>query len=376
MSMKTPKYEEVTVALRELAETLAPGDRFLTHREVMRRFQVSDRTALRSLEELQRSGRIVRRSGVGTFIADGVSVLSPRATRSVERPVAPSATLLVYALSDSPFFHNAVDQITAQAAAAGLTMVCHYVRGESPTVDLTALTTLRPTGALIFGYPLEPLAIEAQAAGTRAVLIGVPPAGVTPGVPCLYSDHEESGYQVARHLLERGHRRIAIAYEYCGRSDVRTTYRWRGFARALEEAGLPAEEALRHTPPAETVLWQRTPERAAAFFARPNSPTAIAAWNDWEARTLLRALRSAGLRVPADVSLIGHDNDPTGADLEPPLDTVDQHIDVQVRCALRLLTSDQSIPTTTTVVVPTLITRASCAPPPADRDSISYKGVM
>lgn len=370
MSTKTRKYEEVTLALRELAETLQPGARFPTHREVMRQFQVSDRTALRSLEELQRSGWIVRRGGVGTFVADPAgprSILSgPLPPGDTETPASPrNGTLLVFALSDSPFFQNAVDVIAAQAATAGLAMVCHYVRRESPLVDLTSLTTLRPTGALIFGYLLEPLAARVLATGARAALIGVPPVGDTPSVPCFYSDHEESGYQTARRLLDLGHRRIAISYERCRGSELESTYRWKGFARALQEAGVSPEEVAARTPPSETLAWQSDPARVAAFFARPDAPTAIAAWNDWEARALLRILRRSGLQVPGDVSLIGHDNDPSSADMEPALDSVDQHLDVQVRCALRLLTADQPLSSSSTVIVPTLVERSSCAPYPS-----------
>src|SRR5688572_15004587 len=64
------KHEELTRTLRDLVRALPTGERLPSQTELMRRFQVSDRTVLRSLEDLRRDGWIVRRRGSGTFVAD------------------------------------------------------------------------------------------------------------------------------------------------------------------------------------------------------------------------------------------------------------------------------------------------------------------
>ena len=48
---RNTKHETLTQTLLEMATTLRPGDRFPSQVELMRRFQVSDRTVLRSLED-------------------------------------------------------------------------------------------------------------------------------------------------------------------------------------------------------------------------------------------------------------------------------------------------------------------------------------
>src|SRR4030095_3702020 len=76
------KHEQLTEALREVVATLQPGERLPTQTELMQRYGVSDRTVLRSMEDLRRDGWIVRRRGAGTFVSD------PR-----ERSEAPRAPL-------------------------------------------------------------------------------------------------------------------------------------------------------------------------------------------------------------------------------------------------------------------------------------------
>jgi DNA-binding LacI/PurR family transcriptional regulator len=103
----------------------------------------------------------------------------------------------------------------------------------------------------------------------------------------------------------------------------------------------------------------------AAYFRRPDAPTGIVAWNDYEAVRCIRLLHHAGLRVPQDISIIGFDRLPVSEDCIPPLTTVDQHVESQLRAVMELLSRPTApSPTQSIVVVPTLVSRASCAPPP------------
>lgn len=56
MQAQKYKHEQLTAALRAMGEALRPGDRFPSQNELMRRFNVSDRTVLRSLDDLRRCG--------------------------------------------------------------------------------------------------------------------------------------------------------------------------------------------------------------------------------------------------------------------------------------------------------------------------------
>lgn len=70
--MRDPIYKQLNDVLRELirAGTYAPGQRFLSEREVVERFGVSRPTANKALSALVAEGVLLFRKGVGTFVRD------------------------------------------------------------------------------------------------------------------------------------------------------------------------------------------------------------------------------------------------------------------------------------------------------------------
>ena len=72
---------------------------------------------------------------------------------------------------------------------------------------------------------------------------------------------------------------------------------------------------------------------------QPDAPTAVFACNDLMAIGALRAIRSAGLNVPADVSIVGFDDIPLASEVVPPLTTVAQPVEEMARIAVGLLLS-------------------------------------
>lgn len=340
---------------------LAPGDRFPSQTELMRRFKVSDRTVLRSLDDLRHAGWIVRRHGSGTFVADPgqrAPVLHPSATKST--------TLAAVALTFGPFYQYCVELLSVQPQIAGMALVCHHARHEASFEDVLTLEAMNPFGFLLFNYHLVPIAKRLLERGHRTVIMGAPPADVYPEAPCVYADHDIGGWIACRHLLDWGHHRIAYVCTNA-RYPLESTMRWKGHSRAIAEAKAAGVSAMTTVHGAEEVaLWCDDPSAMAAYFRRPGAPTAVAAWNDAEAVRFVRLLHNAGLTVPDDVSIIGFDRLPVSEDCIPPLTTVDQHVDCQLRTVLDLLVRPSAPPANQSiVVVPTLVSRASCAAPRA-----------
>ena len=345
----------VMQALDQFCASMQAGDRFPTQSELMSQFAASERTILRSLDELQRQGRIVRKHGAGTFIADGGS------NSSFSRPVPASRTIVAVAMPDRSFFDRCMEQLYQYAAAADLGLVCRPLDPERDTSAFTPAALGWPLGFVLFGYGLAPLAQRIQADGGRVVVVGTPPSGETPGLPCVYGAQEQGGYLATKHLIDLGHRRISFIHST---GDIYKSFRWQGVQRALREAqrfGLGAEVTV--VDRAVIDRWRSDSAGAAEFVRRPDGPTAIMAWNDHEAARILSLLLKAGVEVPGEVSLIGYDALPEGELVHPTLTTVDPYLGQLLQIAVNLLTQESAPTSHTAVVIPTLVVRDSTAGP-------------
>jgi DNA-binding LacI/PurR family transcriptional regulator len=150
-----------------------------------------------------------------------------------------------------------------------------------------------------------------------AVVVNAEPTDLP--VTMVISDNRGGARMAAEHLLALGHRRIA--YVRGAASFTADGPRVEGFRAACRAAGL--EEA--DTPECRGDGQVEGGERAAMeLLARGDGVTAIACYNDMTAIGVLRALRAAGRRVPADVSVIGCDDIAAAAWVAPALTTVAQ----------------------------------------------------
>lgn len=139
-------------------------------------------------------------------------------------------------------------------------------------------------------------------------------------VPCVLGDNVTGGYLATRHLIDLGHRRIALLE---GPRKYKTlTERCEGYLRAMEEADLPVDPALRVKPLHMGPRKGYHEAESLLMLPQAQRPTAIFAISDKAALGALAALSDAGLRVPDDVSLVGFDAVSDSEQARPSLTTV------------------------------------------------------
>jgi DNA-binding LacI/PurR family transcriptional regulator len=124
---------------------------------------------------------------------------------------------------------------------------------------------------------------------------------------------------VATHLLEQGCRRIAFL------GDASSHYpeffdRYRGYATALQEAGIEADSALQVDAAESTE--QAGYEALETLLERKLPFDAVFAASDLIAIGAMRALADHGIKVPEQVAVAGFDDIPMARFLNPPLTTV------------------------------------------------------
>jgi DNA-binding LacI/PurR family transcriptional regulator len=180
-------------------------------------------------------------------------------------------------------------------------------------------------------------------------------------VPFVGATNWSGGRAAARHLAELGHRRIAMISGpedqlcCCARLD--------GYRSALQAAGLPIDpEIIVHAG----LTREDGCAAARSLLALPERPTAIFAANDLQALGVYQAAREAGLRIPDDLSVVGFDDLPVAAWVDPPLTTVHQPLTEMAVAATELaltLGRGEQAPQLGLEIATTLTVRASTAPP-------------
>jgi len=145
------------------------------------------------------------------------------------------------------------------------------------------------------------------------------------------ADCEAGGYAAARHLVDLGHRDIAILAHSKRLDNVEQ--RIAGARRALVEAGLePRDRVVYGGQDLESLRGAIELE-----LERADRPTAIFALTNVCALASIKAARSLGLEIPGDVSIVGFDDFDWMGALRPYLTTVAQPVDDFASAAWRLL---------------------------------------
>jgi LacI family transcriptional regulator len=220
----------------------------------------------------------------------------------------------------------------------------------------TEMVLARRVDGMIFGdaYVDGRFLDEVAARGVPFVLVSRR-AGNHVSATC---DDYRGGQLAAEHLLEYGHRDVAViaGEPYASTGIDRTA----GFVDTFLQAGLeiPAER-IRHS----RFDARGGREAAEALLGANRPPSAIFAVNDFAAIGALGAARDRGLQVPGELALIGYNDTPLAGELPIALTTIRSPMHQMGRRGLALLTQlIRGEEATTERLPPELIVRASTAP--------------
>lgn len=257
------------------------------------------------------------------------------------------------------FFGEMLNGIEAVLRKANLDLLLYHV-GEAENRDafFRTLPARRKVDAvLVVGIPVNPAEQE------RLELMGVEifaAGGQSAPYPYVSIDDALAGAQAVNHLLNLGHRRIAMidaidpnatAWPIDGRALA--------YTEALQRAGVEVDPALFLRVP-----WgaESGAEAMAELLSLPDPPTAVFAHSDEIAYGAMGTARRAGLTVPDDLSVIGVDDHPLSTQLD--LTTIRQDVLRQGNLAAELVVRTLAGDNPSSTIVPTkLIPRGSTAPP-------------
>jgi DNA-binding LacI/PurR family transcriptional regulator len=291
------------------------GERQLNIGAIARRANVSTATVSRTLNQ---SGAV--RPATARKVWRAAAALNYYPNSHARALVSGRSRLLGLIVSDitNPFFPELVRSFEALATQHQYDLI----------LTSTDYQTSRMTGCL---RRMLERKVDGVAIMTSEMDVGLIKELSRRGVPLVFMDVGQVGARMSHvridyangmrqavdHVLGLGHKRVAFISGPLDLQSART--RRQAFLDGMRARGLKPDPKLvrEGTHTAEGGQHAMT-----TILRNPKRPTAVVCSNDWTAIGALHALGAAGLRVPADVSLVGFDDIPLASYTNPPLTSV------------------------------------------------------
>ena len=311
-----PKYQRLKEYIIETIQQkqLKFGDRIFSENELAEKFNISRHTVRQAIGELVNEGWLYRIHGKGTFVGNG----------PYEKWEKMHAIGVITTYLNDYIFPAIIRGINSVLLEHGYNMLlsCTYNQHQMERLCLENLKNHRIAGLIVeptkSALPNPNLDLYQELKKKNIPILFI--HGCYEDFDCSYvvEDDVWAGYIATRHLIELGHTRIGGVFK---KDDIQGHYRFAGFKKAHEEAGL---EVL-----PSRVLWFDT-EQAINFESSMRKQlvdfipqcSGIVCYNDQMAIKILDVLRGMDLSVPEDISLVSFDDSQLAVASEVKLTTV------------------------------------------------------
>ena len=298
-------------------------------------FGVSRMTLRGALEQLRRQGLVEKRNGIGSFLTKRafrrsglIGLVIPDYERfeffaGIKNEVDLHATRLGYVVELAFTTERSRKSIVADIRRKVRHLAEHRAEG----------IIFRPFVAEEFSTANVEIVSTLRSADIPVVLIDSDIARPPERSDCdlVAINNIGAGRQIARHLHERGYRRVAFLME--NRNPfVNANWSNRLFGLAGEFALLGCEESVRQLD------FSATDARALDTLLKSRRrPDAIVCGNDEQADLLMESLARIGKRIPKDVAVVGFDDIALASSTNPPLTTISQPVKKLAATAFKTL---------------------------------------
>ncbi len=271
-----------------------------------------------------------------------------------------------------PFFTEVMSGIRKVATEKGYSLLINETQFNAMTADeIGAMVVSRQADGIVLLASVSPFGTEVLSSKNNRrlpVVVGCEIVSLkTAGYPSVHIDNRIAASEATDYLIAQGHRRIAFIHGQ--EASLLTKDREDGYRASMTAAGLEIEEGW---VTGGNLNIRDTIEATGRLLGHPNRPTAIFCANDEMAMGCMHAIKSAGLNVPRDVSVVGFDDVRYAEVLDPPLTTVCQparKIGERVMYRLfRIIEEASSVNPEPEIVPHKLVIRKSVAPPPGTVD--------
>ena len=307
-------YEFIKQELKRQIEngTLQEGQRVPSELELAGELGVSRGQTRQALRDLEMAGYLLRSPGRGSFVAP-VSNRAKHLGVKGFRMVAMAASEL-----DSVYRRRLIESFSQSILDTGFRTLTYFL-GLRDDRELEFLEKSRKSDIEGLAFWIRDRSEAAKAVFTTFFESEFPFVLCDRYLPdfetdFVVTDNVDAAYRLTRGLIEQGHRHIAFMTLWFGMTP--TEDRFTGYRKALDEAGLPFEDALvgSFDAPGETagsILKE--------ILACRHRPTAIFAADDRVVRASVEVLRQLRYRLPDDMAFASVDDDDSLQELGFPI---------------------------------------------------------
>lgn len=334
----------------EMSEAHRPAPGSATRRDVARRAGVSTAVVSYVVNSGPRPVAPATRERVLQAIAE-LGYQPNRSAQALRLGKTQTLALLVPEITN-PFFAELAGEVQMAAQRTGHAL--HFAdvgsRPEDATAQIAAFVNRQVDGIMIIG--LDPTTDLRPALERSVPVVAMDRFVHAEDVPTVALNDHAAAMDGVRHLLDHGHTRVAMIAgpEGAAASEARI----RGWSDSL---GTPLDELRELLFHAE---YSHAGGMTAArdLLAAETGATAVFVASDIQAVGAIRELHAQGVRIPADLALVGFDGTIDGAYSWPPLTTVRQPVEVMAHEACAMVTGTRT--PGHLVVDHTIIARESC----------------
>jgi DNA-binding LacI/PurR family transcriptional regulator len=225
--------------------------------------------------------------------------------------------------SADPWFVQLLTGIEEELAYrdTGLMLASLELRGEyDASLVFSWIRDRRVDGLVIAKSQRRERALVKAALEAQMPAVLIAPDEIPTDVQVVRCNNLAAGATVGAHLAALGHRKIA--YVAGPQHSIDSKHRLRGLRDELTRRGIRMDSSAVYSTGSYTS--EAGGQFAREFFDRPVDVTAVVLANDALAFGFMRAAQQLGVRMPADLSIVGFDGLPHGALFNPALTTVSQ----------------------------------------------------
>lgn len=303
----TTKYNMVKRAVKSkiIDGTYSPNQKISSESELMKEFGVSRHTVRLAIGDLVTKGWLYREQGSGTFCADR-SKLNNNQKLSTQKSIAIVTTYLSDYIFPS-IIRGAESRLSDEGYQVSIFSTNNNHENERNILE--KILTQQFDGVIVeptksgYSNPNITYYLNLEHTAIPYIMINAFYDELEP--ISIVMDDEKSGFLQAEHLIKLGHKKIVGCFKT---DDTQGIKRMKGFLKAHRQNNIPINPSNIITYNTEEKHTKPIEELGKLLDSNNNSITGLVCYNDELAMAYLDLLRTKNIRVPEDISIVGHDD--------------------------------------------------------------------